>query len=194
MLSSISPVGERGRGQRWAVTVTAYLAGSVVGGAAVGTLVGGVGALALSGLSEELRLALIAAVALVGVVADLTVGVPSLHRQVDERWLTGYRGWVYGGGYGLQLGTGLVTVIPSSVVWATWLGAALLADPRLGALVGLTFGLVRALPLLAAGRVRTVGALRRTLAWMDRVRPRVARAVPVLQGLAGAAALVAVVV
>jgi hypothetical protein len=33
-------------------------------------------------------------------------GCPSWQRQVDERWLTTYRGWVYGAGFGFQLGAG----------------------------------------------------------------------------------------
>ena len=38
MLTSISPLGERARGNRWVLTVSAYLLGSVVSGAAwVGT-------------------------------------------------------------------------------------------------------------------------------------------------------------
>jgi len=45
MLTSITPLGERGRASRWAVTVTAYVIGSGVGGLAVGFLGGAVGAL-----------------------------------------------------------------------------------------------------------------------------------------------------
>ena len=37
--------------------------------------------------------------------------VPGPRRQVDERWLDRYRGWVYGVGYGSQLGLGIVTVV-----------------------------------------------------------------------------------
>ena len=35
MLSSIHPLGEAGRGQRWWLTVAAHVAGSVLGGALV---------------------------------------------------------------------------------------------------------------------------------------------------------------
>lgn len=193
MLSSISPVGEHGRQQRFWLTVTAYLVGSVAGGAFVGLAAGGIGALMLGGVSVPGRLAAVGVLALVGLVVDATVGVPSLHRQVNERWLTAYRGWVYGAGFGLQLGTGVVTIIPSSVVYALWGGALLTASPAAGAVVGATFGLARGLPLLLAWRVRSVGALRRTLARMDRARPRVARVVPALQGVVGALAVGAAV-
>lgn len=196
MLSSISPVGERSRGQRWGLTATAYLLGSLAGGAAVGAVAGGLGAL-LPALSTRAALAALGAMALAGVLADRTTGVPTLHRQVDERWLTSYRGWVYGAGFGAQLGTGLVTIVPSSVVYAMWAGAVLVGAAGGsvggsvvgGALVGLVFGAVRATPLLLAGRIRTVGALRRALAAMDRVRPRIARLTPVGQAAVGVLAL-----
>jgi sulfite exporter TauE/SafE len=177
MLSSISPVGEHARRQRWSVTVGAYLVGSVLGGTVVGLVVGSLGSLLLGELPEGTRLIALVCAATLGLVLDLFGHVPSLHRQVDERWLTTYRGWVYGGGFGLQLGTGIVTIIPSSIVWVVWIGAMLTVDPTAGTMVGAVFGLTRALPLLAAGRIRTVGALRRTLGWMDRVRPLAQRAV-----------------
>ncbi|HUG83139.1 MAG TPA: sulfite exporter TauE/SafE family protein [Euzebya sp.] len=189
MLSSISPVGEHTRQQRWGVTVTAYLLGSVIGGSVVGALAGGIGQLALTGVAADLRLAALGVVALVGLALDATVGVPTRHRQVDERWLTSYRGWVYGGGFGLQLGTGVATIIPSSVVYALWIGALLTASVALGAIAGAVFGLVRGLPLLLAGRIRNVSGLRRALARMDRARPHVVRIVPAAQLVVGAAAL-----
>jgi hypothetical protein len=193
MLSSISPVGERARAQRWGLTATAYAVGSTAGGAGVGLLAGALGLLLLGDVPATARLLALAAAAALGAALDATTGVPSLHRQVDERWLTTYRGWVYGAGFGVQLGTGITTIVPSSVVYALWAGAALLADVRAGAAVGAAFGLLRAAPLLAAGRIRTVGALRRALAGVDRRRRAAGRAVPLAQAavavLAGTAAL-----
>ena len=43
MLGSITPLGERGRGSRWGVTVAAYLVGSAAGGAALGASLGTLG-------------------------------------------------------------------------------------------------------------------------------------------------------
>ncbi len=189
MLSSISPVGERARNQRWWLTVVAYLVGCAVGGAIVGGLIGVGGQLTLSWIQPRARLLLLAAVCVGGLVLDGTAGVPSLHRQVDERWLTRYRGWVYGLGFGAQLGTGVVTIIPSSVVPALWLGAALLADARSAALAGLAFGVLRGVPLVMAGTVRTVSALRRTLARIDRARATAGRSVSVAQMAVAAVAL-----
>ncbi len=193
MLSSISPVGERARNQRWWLTASAYLLGSAMGGILTDAVVGIGGLLALSWIGPPLRLALLATGCIGGLIADRTDRVPSLHRQVDERWLTRYRGWVYGLGFGTQLGTGVVTIVPSSIVWALWLGVALLADVRGGAVAGLTFGTLRGLPLVAAGTIRTVSALRRRLAQIDRARPAVGRTVSVAQMAVAAVALAAAV-
>jgi len=169
MLSSISPVGETARGQRWSITVSAYLLASAVAGAGLGLLLGALGMLAL-GRVPAARLWALGAVAVIGLALDRAGRVPSRHRQVDERWLTTYRGWVYGAGFGAQLGTGVVTIVPASVVWVMWAAALLVADARQGLLVGLAFGLVRALPLVLAGRARTVARLRTTMSRMARLR------------------------
>lgn len=49
---------------------------------------------------------------LAGLALDLGLGalrLPGPARQVDEDWLARYRGWVYGAGFGTQLGLGVVT-------------------------------------------------------------------------------------
>ena len=74
-------------------------------------------------------------------------------------------------------------------MWAT---ALVSGSPLAGALIGLVFGLVRSVPLVAAGRVRTVAALRRTLATVDRARKR-ASLVTRLGQLVVAAVAVAIV-
>lgn len=162
MLSSITPVGEASRKQRWWITTSAYVLASATGGALVGGLLGGLGSLLLGGVAPELRLAGVTVLALVGLLLDLGVGglrLPSWQRQVDERWLTTYRGWVYGAGFGFQLGTGVLTIVPTSLTYVVLALAAATADLTTGATVGLVFGLARALPLLATRRVRTPAAL-----------------------------------
>src|SRR3712207_4960816 len=113
MLASIHPLGERGRGQRWGVTVAAYLAGTVTGAVLLGAALGLVGSW-LPGLPPAAGLlVLVAALAALGVALDLRLAgasVPTIHRQVDEQWLEQYRGWVYGVSFGFQLGLGVVTV------------------------------------------------------------------------------------
>ena len=143
MLGSITPLGERSRGRRWGATVTAYVIGSILGGAAMGAIAGAVGVVALGWLTEPAALAILALLAALGLAADLHLGgmrLPSPRRQVDERWLHRYRGWVYGGGFGFQLGFGLLTVVTTSTVYLT-AAAAGLSDSVAAAIgIGALFG------------------------------------------------------
>jgi hypothetical protein len=161
MLTSISPLGERARGNTWATTVTAYVVGSVVGGLVIGTLLGTLGSL----LSPAPRAA--AAVCALAAVADLTHVLPTLHRQVDEDWLGRYRGWVYGAGYGFQLGLGVVTIVTSAATYAALALCLLTGSVAAGALIGGAFGLVRALPILRLRGATTPGALRSVAARLE---------------------------
>lgn len=156
MLSSISPLGERARNSRWWVTTTAYLAGSLAGGLALGGLAALVGDLLPTVVrTSRWSLVVVAVLCFAGLVVDLrgAASVPSWRRQVDERWLTAYRGWVYGLGFGVQLGFGLVTIITSTSTYAVVLLAALSGQLGAGLAIGGTFGLVRALPSVLMVRV-----------------------------------------
>ncbi len=172
MLSSITPLGERGRSNRWSLTVGAYVAGSLLGGALLGAALGAAGSL-LPG-APRIALAVLAVAALVGLVVELEttrLRLPTNHRQVNERWLDEYRGWVYGLGYGFQLGLGLVTIVTSAATYLTFL-AALLCHSVLGGLaIGMAFGLARALPVLLTGSVRHPVALRTLLSRNARWAP-----------------------
>lgn len=168
MLTSISPLGEQARGQRYGVTVAAHLLGGLLGGASTGVVLGGLGALL------DLPLWPAAVVLAIAAAADLR-GVRLGTRQVDEDWLGRYRGWVYGGGYGFQLGLGVVTVVTSAATPALLALLVLTGSPLLGALLGATFGLVRGLPLLALRRVDSPDALRRAAARLQRLARPAAR-------------------
>lgn len=181
MLTSISPLGEQARGNRWAVTAAAYVAGSLLGGASLGALLGFLG-------PRPLPLAAAAACALAA-VADLAGLLPRGHRQVDEDWLTRYRGWVYGLGFGYQLGMGVVTIVTSASTYAALAVALFSGSAWAGAAIGGTFGLVRALPLLTLRRARTPAALRATGRRLDQLAARAGGATAVL--MAGAAAALA---
>lgn len=163
MLSSIHPLGEAGRGQRWWLTVSAHIVGGALGGALVGALLGVVGRLAASaGVGLIARLALVAAVAVVAVVVDGRDWPRWLwrpHRQVDEDWLSRYRGWVYGGGFGFQLGMGITTIVTAATLYV--LGALAFAVAGVGsaALLGVAFGLARGATVLAGWRIDDPDAL-----------------------------------
>jgi hypothetical protein len=161
MLSSINPLGERARGQRFWLTSTSYIVGSLIGGIAIGAVSGLIGSWLPDG---PWRIVAAIAVLIAGAVLELTNRVPpSLHRQVDENWLTRYRGWVYGFGFGAQLGAGVATIVTSASVYATIAVAGLSGSSGTGAIIGAVFGLVRSLPILMVSQADDPATLRRVM-------------------------------
>ncbi len=158
MLTSISPLGERARHNRWSVTAGAYAAGSVVAAGAVGGVLGGAGS--LLPLAGATRAAVVALVAIAALVVDGgLLPLPTVRRQVNEDWLNRYRGWVYGAGFGAQLGVGVATIVTSATVYVALAAEAMVGSAVAGAAVGATFGLVRAAPLLAVRRTASYSQL-----------------------------------
>ena len=159
MLSSIHPLGERVRGHSFPVTAGWFLFGSLAGGAALGGLLGALGGLARSwaGWPGRVVVALVLGGALLALVSDLRIlgrfRLPTSRRQVDEDWLDRYRGWVYGVGFGVQLGVGFATIITTGAVHLTFALAALSASGWAGASIGAVFGLVRGLGVLPRARI-----------------------------------------
>lgn len=158
MLSSITPLGERGRLRNWRPTVVAFFVGSTLGGAAIGAVCGGAGAALRAGL-DSAYLVVTAGVAAALVLARAVGRLPMWPRQVDESWLAKYRGWVVGFGYGAQLGAAVFTVVPMLLTWLVLVFAMATASAPIGAAVGAGFGLARALPLLLVAPVTTLTAL-----------------------------------
>jgi hypothetical protein len=184
MLASITPLGERGRRSTWGVTVAAFVLGATAAGAAAGALVGGLGTLVSVGGHGRL-VAGVGALAVAVAVDVLARTVPGPRRQVNERWLDEYRGWVYGVGYGAQLGLGLTTVVSSAATYAAF-ACAFVAGPGGGAIVLGCYGAVRGLTPLAAARVRTPAELMAMHRGLERWRA------PVRWGSSVALCLVAV--
>src|SRR3954454_7543032 len=141
MLTSINPLGQRARSQRWSLTVLLYTLASVVGGMTTGLVLGALGELL------PVPAWAVAVFVLLAAVLDVLGRVPTGRRQVDEDWLTRYRAWVYATGFGWQLGTGVVTIVTSAATYAWLPGPARAGLPGAVVVAG-AFGLVRALPLL----------------------------------------------
>ena len=163
MLASITPLAEQGRGHRYRSTAAWFVLGAVAGGASLGvcmaTLAAGVGAL---GASATTLAVLGCAAALVAAAADARVAgfrLPVHHRQVNERWLDQFRPWVYGAGFGWQIGAGLVTYIKAAAVYLMIVLAVLTGDPALALVVGATFGFVRGLAVLLGRRITSPATL-----------------------------------
>src|SRR5579875_2758809 len=100
MLASITPLGERGRGSTWGITVSAFALGAGLGGMAAGAGAGALGAVALLGGGAHVRLTVLAgALFAAGLLDARAATAPGPRRQVNERWLDEFRGWVYGLGF-----------------------------------------------------------------------------------------------
>lgn len=156
MLSSITPLGQRGRGMSWSRTVVAFWVGAIVGGAATFSLLGGLGA--MLGLDRLGPWSVLVIVVLAAALDLMRVEPPGLQRQVNEDWLGRYRDWVTGFGFGTQLGVGFATIIPTFGVWALYLIAAGSGFPT-AVLMGIAFGVGRSLLLLSTRGVGSPFAL-----------------------------------
>ncbi len=170
MLTSITPLGERGRGQRWWLTASWLTVGHLLGGLVLGLGLAGLGVAlhaAVGDLGTVAEVRVIAAAMLAAALFDLAGGRLPGRRQVDERWLGTYRGWVYGVGFGFQLGLGFVTVVNTALFVAFVVGGALVGGPAAIGL-GVVYGAVRALLAIANARVRSVEQLKRLHRRLDR--------------------------
>ncbi len=160
----MTPLGEASRGHRYPVTVAWFVAGATVGGACLGAGMATL-AVAVRSLSPTSRIAAMATVAaaVVTIASDLRLGgfaLPRIPRQVNEAWLNRYRGWVYGAGYGWQIGAGLTTYVMTSGVYLMIVLSALSGRPAIAFAIGTGFGLVRGLAVLLGARRSTPDAIR----------------------------------
>jgi hypothetical protein len=174
MLSSITPIGERGRGHRFAGTASWFVAGALLGGLTLGAALFGLaaGVAALGPSSRILVVAAAVAAALsVSVDAGLTgIRIPVLRRQVNEVWLDQFRSWVYGAGFGWQIGVGFTTYVMTAAVVLTCALAALTARPWAALGAGVAFGAIRGLTVFLGARVTSPDRLRRAHQRLERLR------------------------
>src|SRR5688572_23181459 len=159
MLASINPLGERARGTTFGRTFAWYLIGSVAGGALVGAALGFLGselrdATDLSATTTAVAVAIVCAVGLAWEFGIGGLRVPTLRRQVNENWLAVYRGWLYGLGFGFQLGLGFVTVMTTAAIAVMFALEVLSGSVIGGVAIGVAFGLGRTIPLVFMARVR----------------------------------------
>jgi hypothetical protein len=164
MLSTITPLSQHGRGHSYRATVAWFILGSTVGGATVGAvmLVLSWGGHALSLTADDIA-AIVVAASLLAALSDLDIRghhLPRHHRQVNERWLDTYRPWVYGAGFGWQIGTGLATYIMTAAVYLVIFYAALAVSPALAFALWVLFGLLRGSAVLLGRRITSAEALR----------------------------------
>jgi hypothetical protein len=199
MLSSIHPLGERSRNNRWVITATAFVLASVAGSMTAGGLMGLLGALVELAFdpSPAVRVTAVVVVLVAAMALDLGLAglrIPTIHRQVNENWLTAYRGWVYGLGFGFQLGLGAVTIVTTAAVYA-WLAISFLSGSvAIGLAIGAMFGLGRGLAILPAAGIDDPGKLRAFHRRLGRNGQVAARLTPIAEAVVAAGALAMIVV
>jgi hypothetical protein len=149
MVETLAPHGYAGRLRTTVAACTTFLVGALAGGiitfgglALVGETLGAGGSAAI-GVA-----AVIAIAAAMGEARGARI-VPQVRRQVPESWRRVMPVPLAAGLYGVLLGLGFTTFILSFAVWALAGVSVALGDPGLGLLVGLGFGIGRALPVLA---------------------------------------------
>ncbi len=176
MLSSIHPFGERSRSNSFGHTAVAHIIGSALGGLALGALFGAVGQLInLLGPSDLVRTSVVLAATLAALVVEATRRerlLPTRTRQVNENWLQTYRGWVYGGGWGAELGFGISTIITTALVHLLVVAIVMVGSFPASVTLGGLFGMVRGLTILAATGVDSPERLRQMHQRLDDMRSR----------------------
>lgn len=186
MLSSITPLGQRGRSGSWARTVTGFWVGAI---GAASLLFGTLGLVGdATGVSNLPSVALVGVLVAGGLLDGFRIRPVGPHRQVNEDWLLRYRDWVTGIGFGAQLGVGFATIIPSYATWTLYAGALLVGVPG-ALLVGVCFGAGRSILLLRTRRVTEPRHLALLMHQVSRFEQPAQRAV-----FASYAAIVALVV
>ena len=196
MLSSITPFGERSRGHRYGITAGWFVLGATVGGVTLGGAAAALAAVvAAAGLGHHPAAVAGAGAVLAAVAAGVDAGafgevLPLLRRQVNDAWLSRYRPWVYGAGFGWQIGVGVATYLMTAGVLVVFALAALSGSPLAAVTVGAGFGLARGLTVFLTSRAPTPARLRELHGFLDAVGPGVRWAVVGVQ--AGVAAAMAV--
>jgi MFS family permease len=196
MLSTITPLAERTRGRRWGVTASWFLLGAALGGACLGALAA-LAAVVVRSVGTSPTAALVGAIVASLGAAAMDCGaigpeLPHHRRQVDERWLDEFRGWVYGIAFGAQIGTGLATYIMTASVYLTVVLAGLTADPLAAIGIGVLFGVGRGLAIFAGCRLTSPERVRAFHVRFESRRAVVRRATIVFELLVAAIAAVAI--
>lgn len=149
MVGTIGPLVKVAKA-KWLMSITLFFAGSLIGGVVVMLIAAGVGRLlGVQQPDRGLPFAVIV-VALLGAVVDLRilrVAVPTPQQSVPQRWWMEHGAYRASLAYGTVLGMGVTTFIPVATFYSLLLIAAC-QDSPVAAMMGATYGLARALPVL----------------------------------------------
>jgi hypothetical protein len=148
--SMVDTIGRAEGGRRaTAASCVTFFFGALVGGVGtfaslgfLGRLVHGAGGAAAAAVAVAIAVA-----AAAGELRGVRI-VPQIRRQVPEPWRRVLPLPLATAAYGVLLGLGFTTFVLTFGVWALAAISFALGEPRLGAAVGIAFGLGRALPVV----------------------------------------------
>ena len=192
MVETIGPTGHVGGRRTTAAACLTFSAGALVGGVVTFGSLSLLGAWLGGGPVALAVAAGVAALAAVGEARGVRI-VPQIRRQVPELWRRTMRMPVAAGLYGVLLGLGFTTFVLTLAVWVLAGFSVALGSPAVGALVGVAFGLGRALPVAVMAPLAG-GATGRWLIELMAERPGILRGFRTVDAFALAAVAVAVVV
>jgi hypothetical protein len=148
-IETIGPTGHTG-GRRitWAACAT-FLPGAVLGGVLTFGALAVLGE-ALHGAGGRVAYLVAAAIAVLAAVLEIrgTRIVPQIRRQLPEHWRRVMPMPLAAALYGVLLGIGFTTFVLSFGVWALAGVSLAVGDPQLGLLLGIGFGVGRAIPVV----------------------------------------------
>jgi hypothetical protein len=180
MVSTISPVVYRrsdlGR-KGWLVATASHILSSVVGGGFMGGLFGLLGA-SLRSIMDVYQSLLPLVVGLLAVGYALhelrlvSLPYPQRQRQVPDHWRHKFHPYLTSGLFGLLLGTGFITFIPTATYYILALAVLLYGSPPIGIFIFAVYGATRAALLFPfSWRSTAPGSVERLTFYMDLTKP-----------------------
>jgi hypothetical protein len=161
MVETIGISGRAGTGRVTAAACVTFTLGAVVGGAATFGALAGLGAV-IHGAGGDAAYLVAAAIALIAAAAEAR-GVriaPQIRRQLPEGWRWTMPLPLAAALYGVLLGLGFTTFVLTFGVWALAGISFAVGDPVSGLIVGIAFGIGRAIPVVVVAPMvdRPLGA------------------------------------
>jgi hypothetical protein len=149
MIETIGPTGHRGGIPTTLAAAAAFLPGALLGGVITFGQLALLGALLDHG-GGRITYGVAAAIAATAALVELRGAriVPQVRRQLPEDWRRRMPMPLAAALYGVLLGLGFTTFVLTFGVWALAAISFALGQPHLGLLIGLSFGLGRALPVV----------------------------------------------
>jgi hypothetical protein len=148
-IDTIGPTGHTGGRRITAAACATFLPGAIAGGLLTFGSLALLGQ-ALHGAGGRAAYVVAAAIALLAATLEArgTRIVPQIRRQLPEHWRRVMPMPLAAALYGVLLGLGFTTFVLSFGVWALAGVSLAIGDPSLGLLVGVAFGIGRAIPIV----------------------------------------------